>query len=501
MKSYLIIPMGGKGKRFVEAGFKTYKAFLPISKNTNIFEKIISNFKNKDFEIILIANFKLLKKKYSKFFTRSNLHLINIKSHKKGPMYSLYLGREKINEIVKKNENIFICYSDINWKWDFQKVFKNIKNKEICVFTHKNYHPHLEINSKSDFCKVKKDKILDIREKKTFSKDYKKDYLAIGCYFIKNLSYLNIFFDKNKNIFNKRKEIYFLTLIKYFLNIKYKIGNFNIKNFVHLGTPEQYLDYQSWSSYFKKKQYKSKIFKNKTCIMLMGGKGRRVSNLIKPKPFLDFRKKEIYRYIFDRYNSKKEIIITNDKYKKKIHKKFKIFSIRKTNSMFESVLASKKLLSTCNNYFLTSCDCFGEFNYSNFKKFTDKTKSDLNLFAFKHSNLQKSLGNSHTQLEIKNYKIHNINVKKKYKELHYGHAGFFWIKSGHIFDHLNTFKNSEYFKKIRREILIDDYFKFLIVNKLISSSYFILDNYIHIGSEKEYLEYLYWEKYNLHNDE
>ena len=34
--NYLIIPMGGKGKRFLDAGYKTYKPFLPISKNLTI---------------------------------------------------------------------------------------------------------------------------------------------------------------------------------------------------------------------------------------------------------------------------------------------------------------------------------------------------------------------------------------------------------------------------------------------------------------------------------
>ena len=49
MKSYLIIPMGGAGKRFVDLGYKTYKVFLPVNKKSTIFEKIVSNFKGLDF--------------------------------------------------------------------------------------------------------------------------------------------------------------------------------------------------------------------------------------------------------------------------------------------------------------------------------------------------------------------------------------------------------------------------------------------------------------------
>ena len=119
----------------------------------------------------------------------------------------------------------------------------------------------------------------------------------------------------------------------------------------------------------------------------------------------------------------------------------------------------------------------------------------MTLFAFKYSNLQKNLGNSHTQLKIKNKKVYDVEVKKKYKNFQYGHAGFFWIQNGNIFKYLYSFKVYKYYKNLNREVLIDDYFKFLIKNKLIKASYFLLDNYVHIGSKPEYLEYLYWNNY------
>ena len=49
--------------------------------------------------------------------------------------------------------------------------------------------------------------------------------------------------------------------------------------------------------------------------------------------------------------------------------------------------------------------------------------------------------------------------------------------------------------KFNREILLDDYFKFLFDEKICKVNYFMLDEYIHIGSVKEYLELKYWENY------
>ena len=56
--NYLIIPMAGIGKRFVDKFYPEYKAFLKIDSKTNILENILSNFNNKNIKIILIINKK-----------------------------------------------------------------------------------------------------------------------------------------------------------------------------------------------------------------------------------------------------------------------------------------------------------------------------------------------------------------------------------------------------------------------------------------------------------
>ena len=63
MKTFLIIPMGGKGQRFLASGYKVYKPFLKISKKMRIVDGIIKNFDSKKTEIIIIGNTKRIKKK------------------------------------------------------------------------------------------------------------------------------------------------------------------------------------------------------------------------------------------------------------------------------------------------------------------------------------------------------------------------------------------------------------------------------------------------------
>jgi bifunctional N-acetylglucosamine-1-phosphate-uridyltransferase/glucosamine-1-phosphate-acetyltransferase GlmU-like protein len=493
MKFFLIIPMGGKGKRFINSGYKTYKTFLPLDKKITILENIISIFKGINVEVIIIANFKALSDKYGKYF-KNRYHLINIPSHDKGPLYSLFLAHKKIEKIVKNNK-IFISYSDISWIWKIKEIINRIKNKNIVIFTHTGFHPHLKINKKSDFCKVKGNQIVNISEKKTFTKNYEKELLAIGCYYIKNFSYLKQYFLNNNN-FNIKKEFYLTSFIKYFLKLKNKVSNLNIKKFVHLGIPDQYEDYLIWKNYFKNKNIDKKKFKNEKSIMLAAGKGKRVLKINEAKPFLQVHNKPIYNHIFNVLKSKNRVIITNKSFKNRFKDlKVKNIYINKTNSMLETIYKIKNILISNSSYFLTSCDCFGVFDYTNLNKFIKSNKSDLIFFGFKYSYFQKSMGNSHTQLKIKNKRLIDIDVKKKYKDNQLGHAGFFWIKEGSIFNYLQQYKNTQIYRTLGKEPIIDDYFKYLIKKKLITHSYYTLNNYIHVGSEDEYREYIYWENF------
>ena len=491
--------MAGIGKRFLEKSYTTYKTLLKVDRFNTVYEKLISNFDYEKINIILILN-KDIYLKYKNKFKKKNVKIISIENHNNGPIYSIYKATSKINKIIKKDQGIFISYSDINWFWDFTKILNYIKNKDVCVFTHTGFHPHLEVNSKSDFCKIKNKEIILMTQKKTISKDYKKDHLAIGCYYIKKIDYLNNFLIQN-NHFNRKKEYYVLSLINYLIKKKIKVSNYNIDNFVHLGTPEQYEDYIIWKNELSKKKNtylgQNKIYRDKLCIMLMAGQGRRLKKINSRKFLLTYKKEKIFKYILDLYKFNKNIIITNRNLRKEIPKynNSELYFVKKNNSMFQTIIDSSNLLRSKNKFLLTSCDCYGEFNLTAHLNRVKKTKVDLCMFGFSFSNLQKKLNNAHTQLLIKNKTVKDISVKANYNSNLMGHAGFFWINSKKVFNYIPSFLSSNYYKSIKREIIIDDYFKFVIYNNLIKATVVKLKNYTHIGSLEEYNEYLYWEKY------
>ena len=148
-------------------------------------------------------------------YQKKKLHKINITSHRFGPLYSIFLASKRIKNIVGENE-VFISYSDINWNWSFNNIKKIVKKKRVVIFTHRGFHPHLEVDSKSDFCfENKKKNIIGISQKKSFSKDYKKDLLAIGCYYFSNYNIIDKFFNRCSYLFKKKnREFYIVSLIK-----------------------------------------------------------------------------------------------------------------------------------------------------------------------------------------------------------------------------------------------------------------------------------------------
>ena len=497
MKQFLIIPMGGRGQRFLDAGYKVYKPFLKTNKENRIIDNIVKNFGKKNTEIIIVGN-PIRYKTYNFKIPKEKLHRINIISHKLGPLYSIFLASKRIKNIVGENQ-VYISYSDINWNWSFDNIKKIVKKKRVVIFTHSGFHPHLEVDSKSDFClENKKKNIIKISQKKTFSKDYKKDLLATGCYYFSNYNIVDNFFNRCSHLFkNKNREFYMVSLIKYLISNKINISYSNVKNFVHLGFPSQYEDFINWREIILEK-FKKSLNLNNPNIMLMAGQGKRVRDLNIPKPFLNVNGFQSFKYILKKFGSKKNTIITHRKYNKKIKEKnLKINLINETKSMLSTVQKSRNTFKKFKNFFLTSCDCYGEFDKVHFNKFLKKNKPDLVIFGYNFSNLQKTLIGAHTTLEIKKNKLLKINVKKSLGNSKIGHAGFFWINNNDVFNFIEHFKKS---KKLNREAIIDDYFKYLCDRKKIKISYYKLNNYIHIGSVLEYKEFKYWEDYFLNEN-
>ena len=120
-------------------------------------------FSKNNTHIIILGNHKKFNKITSSF-KKKDTTFIKIENHDSGPLYSIFLAKEKLKKIIKNN-NFFVSYSDINWNWDYQTVKKNIQKKNIVIVSHHGSSPS-EIDEKSDFFYVIKKMINKVSEKK-----------------------------------------------------------------------------------------------------------------------------------------------------------------------------------------------------------------------------------------------------------------------------------------------------------------------------------------------
>ena len=324
MNINLIIPMAGIGKRFLDKNYISNKSLLMTDNSFSILEKIILNFDTKKTNFYLILSNKNLAKKIKLYFSNYNLKILIVEKHNKGPLNSILLAQKFLKKFLQGKSNIFICYSDIIWHWNFKKVLKYIKGKEIVVFTHKGFHPHLEVNSKADFCLINNSLINQVQKKSFIGDDYKENLLAIGCYYFQNFSILNNSLSSMKIESKQNKEFYLIDILEKNLEQKKLIHSYLVKKFVHLGIPSQYEDFLLWQKYFlnsKKKQLISNNFllKENPVIVLAGGKGLRTRSIVNNKILMKLNKKYFYETILDSFISQNNHIIINDiNLKKKI---------------------------------------------------------------------------------------------------------------------------------------------------------------------------------------
>ena len=111
--------------------------------------------------------------------------------------------------------------------------------------------------------------------------------------------------------------MYLTSLIKFLVQKKQKIFYKTIKNFVHLGFPAQYEDFLNWRNIILK-NFNTSLEFNYTNIMLMAGQGKRVKKLRELKPFLKIKNNKIYKFIFQKFGSRNNIIITQKELAKRL---------------------------------------------------------------------------------------------------------------------------------------------------------------------------------------
>jgi len=254
----ILIPMGGHGSRFSDAGYKTNKACIPVTdRHTGkklpmivCAMKDIHGIKNKKNTVICVDR-KLhekngTEKKIKYFFPYTKFihdHVLLDQA------FGCFLARE----YLESDDQLFIGTCDNGFKYDKKKFLKLKKIFDVLMISHTNDENIRANPDAHSWANIKnKNQIKSISIKKTVSKNPMNDHATTGMFWFKKSN----FFLKNleKMIWNKdtyQGKYYVDKVLNYCIKSGLKVGYFDVE-YISWGTPYDYEIYEKTYSYWKK---------------------------------------------------------------------------------------------------------------------------------------------------------------------------------------------------------------------------------------------------------
>lgn len=236
----IIIPLGGKGERFVKEGFITPKPLIPIF-NKCMIEYVIDNLvTTKNNKIFIIYNLKLENYDFSSIINKkyNNVRLIKIEDTI-GPVETLKKGIEYIFDNYQYNDKSLILDCDTFYTKDIISIFNNSNTNMVFYTENKDLNAIYSYILLDNFSNI-----IDIKEKIKIS-----DNANTGAYGFTNIKLLydfcNYVLQNNDNI-NQGKEPYTSLVISEMIKttipfLGYKLDE---KCVISLGTPNSVKKYK-----------------------------------------------------------------------------------------------------------------------------------------------------------------------------------------------------------------------------------------------------------------
>lgn len=254
--------MSGFGERFRREGYNIPKPLIEVD-GKPIVGHVIDMFPG-ELDFIFICNQDHLANpnyKMSKILLDlcPTGRVIGIAAHKLGPVHAVY----QVKNLLDPNRPVVVNYCDFSCYWDWNH-FKWFVEKIQCVGAipaYKGFHPHslgvtnyayLKERFDLDSCR-KGGWLLDIQEKKSFTKNRIEEYASSGTYYFSSANIMNDAFSQaiEQNL-NVDGEFYVSLAYKPLLAEGKKIAIYPLQHFMQWGTPSDLVEYKAWSETFKK---------------------------------------------------------------------------------------------------------------------------------------------------------------------------------------------------------------------------------------------------------
>ncbi|MBP3475765.1 MAG: hypothetical protein J6K48_05555 [Lachnospiraceae bacterium] len=261
----IIIPMTGYGSRFVSAGYKELKPFIPVME-IPIVEWIVKRMYPADVNIIFVCRGEHLRKDPSMRERLTALApesaIVSIEDWvKKGPVYDVLRAYRELKQtdVIDCSQPCIINYCDFYMTWDFQAFAEEARKRDCdgSVPCYTGFHPNLlpQKNYYASCLTDGEDNLIEIREKYSFEKDKTKAKHSPGVYYFKNGDIM----EKYCQILTEHEECaingeFYASLPYNFMvqdGLKVWVPT-NVEYFCQWGTPEDMQEFVYWTDLIRK---------------------------------------------------------------------------------------------------------------------------------------------------------------------------------------------------------------------------------------------------------
>ncbi len=253
IKGINLIPMAGRGMRFVNEGFKVPKPLIEVSGRPMVIQAA-GCFPPAQKWIFICLKEHLekfpIKKEIRKVYSQAKI--VSLDKITEGQACTCELGLQ--GEDLEAP--LFIGASDNGMLWNKDKYQKLMDDQKIdCVVWSFRRHPSSATNPQMyGWIKIdKNNNILGVSVKKPISDNPYEDHAIIGSFYFRKARY---FLDALKNLYKKNirinNEFYVDSCINEIVAMGLKAKVFEVDHYICWGTPNDLRTYEYWQSFFHK---------------------------------------------------------------------------------------------------------------------------------------------------------------------------------------------------------------------------------------------------------
>ncbi|MDP1955349.1 MAG: NTP transferase domain-containing protein [Polaromonas sp.] len=273
--------MSGFGERFRRAGYDVPKPLIEIE-GKPVIAHVIDMFPG-EHDFIFICNQDHLNNSFYRM--RSILQeycptgrVVGIPAHKLGPIHAV----QQIEHLIDEDRQVVVNYCDFACYWDWSH-FKNFVAASHCdgaIPAYKGFHPHTLGSTNYAYMREANGWVEDIQEKQPYTNNRMDEYASSGTYYFASGKIMSDAFRRTTGQgLSVGGEYYVSLAYKHLLTAKQSVAVYPLQHFMQWGTPEDVVEYNGWSSAFRRliADHRPSIPKG-SLVIPMAGLGQRFVN-------------------------------------------------------------------------------------------------------------------------------------------------------------------------------------------------------------------------------